>query len=195
MKKIFSLFKRDYEGTRLVYNEVVEGAEWVTQGEGTATRKWDGTPCLLRDRKLYKRHTIKKGKTTPPEFEAETEVDPNTGKQQGWLPVGDGPEDKWYWEALRNVRNEESQRNENILWDGTYELVGPNIQGNPEGFPEHTLVRHGIHVLSEVPRNFDELRAYLELHGFEGIVWHHPDGRMVKIKGKDFGIKRGPKNG
>jgi len=24
----------------------------------------------------------------------------------------------------------------------------------------------------------------------EGIVWHHPDGRMVKIKGVDFGINR-----
>ena len=24
----------------------------------------------------------------------------------------------------------------------------------------------------------------------EGIVWHHPDGRMVKIKTKDFGLKR-----
>jgi hypothetical protein len=23
----------------------------------------------------------------------------------------------------------------------------------------------------------------------EGIVWHHPDGRMVKIKKKDFGYK------
>ena len=23
---------------------------------------------------------------------------------------------------------------------------------------------------------------------FEGIVWHHPNGRMVKIKARDFGI-------
>jgi hypothetical protein len=27
-------------------------------------------------------------------------------------------------------------------------------------------------------------------HNIEGIVWHHSDGRMVKIKAKDFGIKR-----
>ena len=26
-------------------------------------------------------------------------------------------------------------------------------------------------------------------HVVEGIVWHHPDGRMVKIKRKDFGFK------
>jgi len=24
------------------------------------------------------------------------------------------------------------------------------------------------------------------------IVWHHPDGRMVKIKARDFGLKRTP---
>jgi hypothetical protein len=34
MKKIISLFKRDYEGNRQVYNEVVPGAEWVTNGGG-----------------------------------------------------------------------------------------------------------------------------------------------------------------
>lgn len=34
------------------------------------------------------------------------------------------------------------------------------------------------------------LRSYLANKDIEGIVWHHPDGRMVKIKGKDFGLKR-----
>lgn len=43
MKKIVSLFQRDYEGTRLVLNQIVPGAEWVHAGEGTATRKYDGT--------------------------------------------------------------------------------------------------------------------------------------------------------
>ena len=36
MKKIISLFKRNYETDKLVRNEVVPGAEWVLQGEGTA---------------------------------------------------------------------------------------------------------------------------------------------------------------
>jgi hypothetical protein len=34
------------------------------------------------------------------------------------------------------------------------------------------------------------LKAYLAYKDIEGIVWHHSDGRMVKIKGKDFGLKR-----
>lgn len=40
MKKIISLFKRNYEGDHLVRDEIVEGAEWVIAGEGEATRKW-----------------------------------------------------------------------------------------------------------------------------------------------------------
>ena len=46
-------------------------------------------------------------------------------------------------------------------------------------------------VLADAPRTFVALRDYLQRHDIEGIVWHHPDGRMVKIKGKDFGLKRG----
>ena len=38
-------------------------------------------------------------------------------------------------------------------------------------------------------RSFAEIREYLEHATIEGIVWHHPDGRMVKIKRKDFGFK------
>ena len=43
MQKVISLFKRDYEGNRQIYNELVEGAEWVVAGEGVATEKIDGT--------------------------------------------------------------------------------------------------------------------------------------------------------
>lgn len=63
MKKIVSLFKRDYEMTRLVYNELVPGAEWVQDGEGIPTVKIDGTSCLVKDGKLYKRYDAKNGKT------------------------------------------------------------------------------------------------------------------------------------
>lgn len=41
MKKIVSLFKRDYKGDRLVYNEIVPGTDWVLAGEGIATIKYD----------------------------------------------------------------------------------------------------------------------------------------------------------
>lgn len=177
MQKIISLFQRNYDGDRLVRNEVVPGAEWVLAGEGVATRKFDGTCCLVRAGKLYKRYDAKAGKTPPEGFEAAQEPDEKTGHWPGWLPVGDGPEDRWHREAWEN---------DTSLPDGTYELCGPKIQGNPEGFSTHTLVLHGIEILGDCPRDFDGIREYLRERSIEGVVWHHNDGRAVKIKRKDF---------
>jgi hypothetical protein len=182
MKKIVSLFRRNYDGDRLVRNEVVPGAEWVLNGEGVATRKFDGTCCMVRGGILYKRYDAKKGKTPPAGFEpAQPEPDPVTGHWPGWLPIVAGnPADRWHWEAL----------GAGTKYEGTCELIGPKVQGNPEQCVTHILVPHGGHKLPDVPRDFDGIREYLATHDVEGIVWHHPDGRMVKIKAKDFGIKR-----
>lgn len=180
MKKIISLFQRNYDGDRLVRDEVVPGAEWVVQGEGVATRKWNGTCCMVRDGKLFKRYEVKVGKTPPPNFEPACNIDSETGKQQGWVPVGDGNEDRYFREAFCGAEP-----------DGTYELCGPKVQGNPEGLSKHFLIPHGKHpFLIDPPRTHDGLKDYLASGIIEGIVWHHPDGRMVKIKAKDFGIKR-----
>lgn len=184
MKKTVSLFQRNYDGDRLVRNEIVPGAEWVANGEGIATRKHDGTCCLVRNGKLFKRYDAKAGKQPPANFEPAQEApDENTGHWPGWVPVGDGPDDARHREAWEQPR----QGNE-----GTYELCGPNVQGNMEGFDRHVLIKHGCEVLPDCPRTFDALREYLNDGAMEGVVWHHPDGRMVKIKGKDFGIKRKP---
>lgn len=187
MQKIISLFQRNYDGDRLVRNEIVPGAEWVIAGEGIATRKYDGTCCLVAGGKLYKRHEIKRGGKVPENFQPANEIDENTGKQQGWVPVGDGPEDKYHREAFALGYDYIGHR----LMDGTYELLGPKIQGNVELFERHILYRHEfIHEEPSAPRDFDGLREWFKQRDFEGIVWHHPDGRMVKIKGRDFGIKR-----
>lgn len=70
---------------------------------------------------------------------------------------------------------------------GTYELIGPKLNGNPEGEPEHVLIRHDdAHWLPTAPRDYDGLRVWLLGHVYEGIVWHHPDGRMAKLKRRDF---------
>jgi hypothetical protein len=177
MKKIISLYQRNYDGDRLVRDEVVPGAEWVIAGEGVATRKYDGTCCMIRGGKLFKRYDAKVGKTPPAGFEAAQEPDPVTGHHPGWIPVGDGPEDRWHREAIKP---------DAPIPDGTYELVGPRIQGNPEGFAAHELVPHGVDILADAPRSFAAIKEYLTARKIEGIVWHHPDGRMVKIKRKDF---------
>jgi hypothetical protein len=187
MKKIASLFKRHYDGDRLVYDEVVEGSEWVLDGEGVPTEKYDGTSCMIMAGKLYKRFDRKRNRRTgkykaAPEgwIACEATPDKHTGHWPGWLLVGDGPEDQWHREALHGEVGLES---------GTYELVGPKIQGNPYEIDSHRLWLHGDNELIANPRTFDEIQAFLKHAGIEGIVWHLPNGHMVKIKAKDFGLE------
>jgi hypothetical protein len=180
MEKIISLFQRNYETDHLVRDEVVPGAEWVPAGEGVATYKWDGTSCLVRGGAIFKRYDAKPGRTPPTGFEKSGEPDPVTGRVQGWVPVGDGPEDRWHREAFIADPG---------LPDGTYELIGPKVQGNPYRLDNHKLVRHGGVEMPAFPRSFEQIRSALERMLYtEGVVWHHPDGRMVKIKRKDFGF-------
>lgn len=132
---------------------------------------------MVRGGKLFKRYDAKKGKTPPPDFEPAQDYDEVTGNMPGWVPVGENPEDQWHMEAFIG----------SDMPDGTYELLGPKIQRNPEGYDKHTMVRHGSDVLSsDTPRDFYGLKKFFEVCDIEGIVWHHPDGRMVKIKKKDF---------
>lgn len=178
MKKIPTLFVRD-PATNLCYvsREVNQLCQWVIDGEGVPTRKFDGTCVLIRGFKMFKRREVKEGQLELKGFEL-VDYDEATRKRIGWVLVDDGPEDKWHQEALQNA--------DEVLPDGTYELCGPKVQSNPEGFPEHTLIRHGAVPLLSAPRVFDALRDWLYAHDFEGVVWHHPDGRMAKIKRKDF---------
>jgi hypothetical protein len=186
MKKIISLFVRDKQNPKYVTREVAPGAEWVIAGEGIATRKYDGTCCMVLDMKLYKRYDGSKSKHLPANFvpayqESDRATDPNATHWLGWLPVGDGPEDRYAVEAWKR---------DSPLADGTYELCGPKVQSNPEGKERHHLLKHGQEILPDCPRTFDELKTYLDGRGIEGVVWHHPDGRMVKIKARDFGVNR-----
>ena len=184
MKKITSLFKRNYDGDRLVRDEVVLGAEWVQNGEGVATRKYDGTACMVKDGTLYKRYDVKKGRTKPFGFIPAQEPDENTGHWPGWIQVElIAKENKWYKEAWETVGG--------ALPGGTYELCGPKVQSNPEHFGCHGFVTHGSKTIKpQPPRTFNELKEWFIGKDIEGIVWHRDNGDMVKIKKKDFGMKR-----
>ena len=57
MKKIPTLFIRDASNPKFVTREVNPECQWVIDGEGVATRKWDGSACLIRGGKLFKRVT------------------------------------------------------------------------------------------------------------------------------------------
>jgi hypothetical protein len=167
----------------VIIPEYSEGTEWVQQGEGTATRKYDGTSVLIEDGVMWKRHELKPGKEAPYGFRV-ADKDETTGKTMGWVEVGNGNEDKWHREAWENTPD-------NFKANGTYELVGPKIQGNPENYDSHVLIWHEqAQILPDAPVEFEALKKWLEDKDIEGIVWHHPDGRMVKIKKKDYRLKR-----
>ncbi len=134
MNKIPTMFERDWNGDRSrVINQIHAGCEWVASGEGIATRKIDGTCCLVRGGKLYKRRELRGTDKAPEGFEYVTH-DEETTKVIGWVPVGDGFEDKWHREAFDpNVlhQNDMESCQCGTPVDGTYELVGPKVQGNP----------------------------------------------------------------
>ena len=180
MKKMKTLFRRDFKAQSKALPEVEPECEWVLAGEGVATRKLDGTCAKVGGGRLYRRYDAKAGKQPPPEFEPADVPDPVTGHWPGWLPIGAGSEDQYFREAWTSAC-ELGQPG-----DGTYELCGPKVQGNPEGYASHVLVRHGSILEPDCPRSFEELKAWLYERSIEGVVWHHPDGRMVKLKRSDF---------
>lgn len=185
MKKIPTVFQRDMtKQPALVTPEVTPGCEWVLAGEGYATRKLDGTCCLIRDGKLYGRREVKPGQAAPADFELQ-DHDENTGKSFGWVPIDGDPQWKWHLAAKAAASIVAPLR------DGTYEAIGPHFQRNPEGWPDDCLIPHGIEKPKiEIERTFDGLRAALVDLNWEGLVFYHPDGRRAKIKLKDYGLRR-----
>lgn len=164
--------------------EVTPGCEWALNGEGVATRKWDGTCILIAGGIPYKRYDAKHGKMPPDAFiPAQPESDPITGHWPGWVPLDMYP-DKWIQGAINNSVP--------YPLDGTYEAIGPKINGNKDNVDSHSLQKHGdaqFWLLSNVQLTFETIKQFISTSNVEGVVFHHPDGRMCKIKRSDFGLK------
>lgn len=186
MNKIPSLFLRDFDGNpKYVTEQYNPDCYWVRDGEGVPTRKYDGTCVMLDDGgKWWARREVKNGKAAPPNYRL-VSTDTVTGKMMGWEPIEQSAFARYHAEAI--------DANNFVINDlvGTYELIGPKVNGNPEGAYKHVLVPHArATVLVGCPRDFDGLSVYLPDHATrfmcEGVVWHHPDGRMAKLKARDF---------
>lgn len=176
MKKIPTLYVRD-RATGYVTDEVTPGCEWVLAGEGVPTRKYDGTCVMLdEDGNWWARREVKPGKQPPPNY-LPVETDTVTGTTVGWEPIGQSPFVKFWREAILHTSDHDP---------GTYELIGPKINGNPEKSECHCLQRHAS--AEHLPR-FRHPADLIELcaaMGIEGAVWHHQDGRMAKLKARDY---------
>lgn len=194
MKKTPTLFVRNPDDRRFVTAHVTPGCEWVLAGEGQATRQYDGA-CVLFDPELtadaggaptaqvpqlqgwWARRKIKPGGAAPEMFVA-VETDPGTGKTVGWEPAENSGWARYLAEAVGHLSDGPEV--------GTHELLGPKINRNPESMARHVVIAHRDAAAVDAPRDFEGLTVWLLLHPYEGVVWHHPDGRMAKLKRRDM---------
>ena len=198
MRKIPCLFVREFFGglPPSLTEEVTPGCEWALAGKGIATRKWDGTACMVKNGNLYKRYDYKAQRRTKalPEgaIPCDPEPDEMTGHWPHWVPVTVAKEDRWHRLAWRHHQ---------VLCYGTFELIGPMINGNREDVSGLEFRAHGAdririkietagHHGREIPWTFHTIKAILSMLPFEGIVFHHVDDdtRRCKIRRKDYGL-------
>lgn len=191
MKKIPTLFKRVYDGHKIVgiTPEVTEGMEWVLNGDGIATVKWDGSCCAIINGELYKRYDAKKGKKPPEGAIPCCDPDPITGHHPHWVKCDrNNPADKWFFNALDRTDQAKIQ-NDNYR---TYEAVGKHFNGNPYGWGDDILIPHGdMEINRNLTTTFNGIKKFLEENYIEGIVFWLNGEPMCKIKRSDFGFEWG----
>lgn len=185
MKKIPTLFERQFDGHKIVgiLPNLTGDFEWILNGEGIATVKWDGSCCAIIDGKFYVRYDAKNGKPVPEgAIKCQEEPDPITGHLPCWLPYDrNNSGQKWFGEAYFNKADAWG------LADGTYEAIGKHFNGNMYNLDYDTLVPHGKDII-EVPRTFEGIRDYLKDNFIEGIVFWKDGEPKCKIKRTDFGF-------
>jgi hypothetical protein len=184
MEKIPTIFKRDEANGGRITREYAVDTEWFLMA--IATEKLDGTNVRVTVRN---RMAVRLEKRRNP-----SKVEKHKGIIEPWyVDASESTEDKWINDALKNTDLSAVPDGE---WSG--EAIGPNIQGNPLNLETNrifffTLDKRPI-FLEDVPTTYDELAAWLPAQkskygndcGIEGVVWHLPDGKKMKIKTKDF---------
>lgn len=183
MKKILTIFDRDWDGDKTVVDKLCVDFDFAS---ATATEKLDGMNVRLTVRN---RTLVRVEKRRNPD-----KAQKHAGIQDPWYVDADeyAKEDAYLYEASLNTDLSDIPDGE---WSG--EALGPKIQGNPLNLESHRVVLFSCGkapVLSDVPTSYGDLRDWLKQAksiygndcGIEGIVWHGKDGSMVKIKTKDF---------
>lgn len=185
MTALFEIDRVNHVGTDVIN----EKSAWVFTEPAVATVKRDGTGVLITtEGEILVRRSVKKGKRIPQGFRL-AETDPFTGHMFGVEPMEQS--------GFKTMLQEALPATGKTLEPGTYELCGPKVNGNPEGFDHHVLIRHGAEVLPVIPDmqtvNPDEafgllkeLFADLKANGVEGVVWWGADDKRVKLRVKDF---------
>ena len=180
MKKILTIFKRDFNNGARIMDELV-----VDLSGTHATEKLDGTNIRLTIRNHI---LVRVEKRRNPD-----KIQKHKGIKEPWYIDADeySPGDKYIWEAARNTDISKMPDGE---W--SYEAVGPKIQGNPLNLKEHKGIyfKDDATIFGNVPTNYDDLHSWLlgaesgngNNCGIEGIVWWKNNKPIGKIKLKDF---------
>ncbi len=198
MKKMKTLFVIDRE-KQLAINEINSGCEWIFDKGVTASVKFEGTAAMFLNGKLFKRwdrklkkkfQRIKSRQGSDFKFKefmlkdipegaiaCQEDFDPVTFHQPFWVEVTEDKADQYFNEALSCSEVVEGQ---------TYELIGEKIQGNFYEIQGHKLVAHGSLIADITDFSFESIKKWLKGNNQEGLVFKHPDGRMCKIRRKDF---------
>lgn len=190
MKKIKTIFDRDWDGDKTVIDKFIPGisAELLYFDKSViATEKIDGMNVRLTVRN---HEVVRLEKRRNPD-----KIQKQKGIEEPWYIDTDpfSPNDKYLYEAVKNTDLSDIEDGE---WCG--EAIGLNIQGNPLGLDKNTVMLFSCGkapVLENVPTTYQELKEWLPLQKtkfgdpekpIEGIVWHCANGEMFKIKTKDF---------
>lgn len=184
MKKIKTIFERDWDGNRKVIDKPLIDLSILSNA--TPTEKLDGTNVRITVRN-----------NTPVRVEKRcnpSKIQKQKGIEEPWyIDACEGdPQDKWIYNGIKNTDFSIIQDGE---WSG--ELVGTNIQGNPLNLENNRIVFFSLGqapIFENVPTDFGGLKEWLPKQkskygkdcGIEGIVWHCKNGDMYKIKLKDF---------
>lgn len=199
MKKIPTLFKREFENHKVVKILPEFTNEKCREAliKGAPTIKIDGSCCAIIDGQFYKRYDAKKGKPISENaIKCQDEADPVTGHLPCWVPVDEtNPADKWFMAAYKNACVD----SDDYMPDGTYEAIGPHFQGNPYNWEYDSLIPHGKRIAEDFHTIlFSEcsneyllafIENYLTYHEIEGIVFWLNNEPVCKIKRTDFGLE------
>lgn len=186
MRKILTIFDRNWDSNRKVNEKLIVDFDFEN---AIATEKLDGMNIRL---------TIRNGQVVRVEKRRNPSKDQKKiGIVDPWYvdAISTASEDKWIFDAVENTDLTKVPDGE---WSA--EAIGKNIQGNPLSLDGNQVFIFSLPewrakiTFDTVPFTFDELHKFFEnqksLIGndvpIEGIVWHHPNGDMVKIKRKDF---------
>lgn len=197
MQKIPLLFKTD-EQRKYVIPEVNVPA--VFEEPTIAHRKYDGTCMYFDGLSWFSRRSIKLFHDKPEGFEL-VEVDTTTNKGFGWEPVANSPFFKYWQEAMikQPLDCDILDTRDGMYEPGTYELLGPKINGNPEKVKGHRLMPHSraqqlgdiqmleLDLVQDPEEAYAELKRVLFYLPVEGVVFKDRNLKpLAKLRRKDF---------